>query len=298
MKTTKTPRSFIELNIADIVSAAENLRDAVPRLSKEGYGVFAGTQKQPEALTSLALSSDGMQQKRYVSLIEANELEIKGLADNMATMGLLEPIRVRPAADKGKYDLVFGCRRTLAWLYNYAKSSGKIPARLTAEVVESEGQGSLLASLSENMRAEPSPIDEAKSFRKLEKTFGMKASEIAAAMGKDVKVVRERMKLLKLSEETQEKVHLGKISQKKALAQLDGDFGTPKASTDARRVPSIKEVEKLYHAPKADLPGDYAPLITEDVRRLFASWLKVDYAPQAESTLLPPDETPAEGQPA
>ena len=85
---------------------------------------------------------------------------------------------------------------------------------ITAEVVEADGKESLLTSLSENMREEPSPIDEAKSFRRLEKAFGMKAQEIADLTGKDDKVVRERLKLLKLPLDVQDKVHLGKLSQK------------------------------------------------------------------------------------
>src|SRR5262249_17942128 len=160
--------------IANIVSASENIRDAVPRLTKESYGVFDGTEKHKDSLVSLALSDDTLKKKEYVQLIDDHEPDIVALADNMATMGLLEPIRVRETDEKGKADLIFGCRRTLAWLYNHAKSAGKIPARLTAEIVESEAKESLLSSLSENIRAEPSPIDEARSFKKLEKTFGMK----------------------------------------------------------------------------------------------------------------------------
>ncbi len=136
--------------------------------------------------------------------------------------------------------------RTLAWLYNHAKSAGKIPARITAEIVESEAKDSLLSSLSENIRAEPSPIDEAKSFRKLEKTFGMKAKEIAGVTGKDEKVVRERLKLLKLPMELQEKVHLGKLAQKKALAHLEGKDKAASPPSESRRLPSIKEIDKLY----------------------------------------------------
>lgn len=283
MKTTKTTRRFIEVNIADIVSAQENLRDAVPRLSNEGFGVFEGNDNQPDALASLALSEDSLQQAKYVELIEKHEPHIKTLADNMATMSLLEPIRVRPAEEKGKYDLIYGARRTLAWLFNYAKSAGKIPARITAEVVDSDDQDSLLSSLSENIRVEPSPIDEAKTFKRLEKNFGMKAQEIANVTGKDVKVVRERMKLLRLPAETQERVHLGTLSQKKALAILDGDKGKASETfSDPRRVPPLKDIEKLYNAQHDDLPSEYKSLITEEVRQVFAFWLNYEYAPRTE----------------
>jgi len=43
MKSQKTIRNYVELEIAAIISASENIRDAVPHLTKEGYGVFDGT---------------------------------------------------------------------------------------------------------------------------------------------------------------------------------------------------------------------------------------------------------------
>jgi ParB/RepB/Spo0J family partition protein len=286
MRTTKTTRTCCDVNIADIVSASENLRDAAPCLGVEGYGVFCASAQQPESLVSLALSTDTEQQARYVKLIEDYEPDIESLAANMATMGLLEPVRVRPAEDKGKYDLVFGCRRCLAWLSNHAKTAGRIPARLTVEIVDSDAKKSLLSSLSENIRCEPSPIDEAHSFRKLEKVFGMKVAEIAAATGKDPKVVRERLKLLKLSEDLQAKVHSGKLAQHRALAQLGAERDKEAAlPTDPRRLPRITEIEKLYGAQLAELPAEYAELVTEDVRNLFAHWLQIKYAPRAEIQL-------------
>jgi len=50
MKAQKTTRTFVELDIIDIVSAQENIRDAVPRLSNEGYGVLIGNDTQQESL--------------------------------------------------------------------------------------------------------------------------------------------------------------------------------------------------------------------------------------------------------
>jgi ParB/RepB/Spo0J family partition protein len=297
MSAKKSTRDFVELNIGDICSADENLRDAVPHLSIKGYGIFHGTDEHQDSLVSLALSEDSLKQTTYVKLIEEQEPDIESLAANMATMGLLEPIRVRLSGEKGKYDLVFGCRRCLAWLFNYARSAGKIPARITAEIVETEGKDALLTSLSENIRVEPSPIDEARSFKKLEKAFAMKASEIASAMGKDVKIVRERLKLLKLPLEIQEKVHLGKLAQKKALAYLDDDR-TAVASSDHRKLPPIKEIERLYNAARDQLPDGYNLLITEEVRRLFALWLKVSYTPRTESQKPPVMDMPASVQSA
>jgi hypothetical protein len=49
MKPQKTNRNYVELEIANIVSASENIRDAMPRLTKEGYGVFDGAEKHKDS---------------------------------------------------------------------------------------------------------------------------------------------------------------------------------------------------------------------------------------------------------
>lgn len=275
----KTDRNYVELDLATIKSANENIRDTVPTLTKLGYGVFK-PEKHKKSLFEMALSGDSQDQAQFVWLIEQHESSIKELADNMTTTGQLEPIRVRTTDNKNEYDLVFGARRTIARIYIYAKSTGKVPARLTAEIVEADGKDSLYASISENIRSEPSPIDEAKSYDRLKKSFGMNAKEIAAAMGKGEKAVRNRLKLMKLPKDMQEKVHLGKLGVERALKHLDGKADN--GAIEVRRAPTIRQIEYLYRAAADSLPDELSPLITEDVRRLFAHWLGAKYEPLPE----------------
>lgn len=275
----KTDRTYVELDLASIVGATENLRDTAPALSEQGYGVFQGTERQPESLQAMALSGDAAQQAVFVALIDRHEPQTKELADNMATTGQLEPIRVRPTDEKGKYDLVFGARRTLARLYIHAKSGGKIPARLTAEIAEQDGKDALYSSISENIRVAPSPIDEARSFERLRKTFGMSAKEIGEAVGKGEKIVRTRLRLLKLPKELRQKVHLGKIGVERALKYLDQSGESP-SDKSARRAPSLKQLDQYYSAAPDELPDDIRPFITEEARKLLAHWLGILYAPR------------------
>src|SRR5262249_31559289 len=123
-----------------------------------------------------------------------------------------------------------------------------------------------------------SPIDEARSYERLRKSFGMSSGEIASAMGKSDKVIRLRLKLLKLPKELQEKVHLGKIGVERALKYLDGAAGPNEAP--APKAPPPREIKQMYEAAPTDLPDDIRPLITEEVRRLFAHWLGVAYTPR------------------
>jgi hypothetical protein len=63
----KTERKYVELDLASIVSAGENLRDTAPRLSQKGFAVFEDTEQLP-SLKSLALSTDATEQALYVTL--------------------------------------------------------------------------------------------------------------------------------------------------------------------------------------------------------------------------------------
>jgi hypothetical protein len=80
----------------------------------------------------------------------------------------------------------------------------------------------------------------------------------------------------------QEKVHLGKLAQHKAIAYLEGKDTPSKSPSEPRKLPSIKEIEKLYNTSPGELPKDYERLITEEVRRLFAFWLNYTYKPLAK----------------
>lgn len=277
----KTQRKYEDVELARIVSASENLRDTAPRLSQKGWSVFEDTADLP-SLKTLALSKDATEQARYVALIDEEEPSVKELADNMAATGQLEPIRVRPADTKDDCDLVFGARRFLAGLYNHAKTAGTIPARLTAEIAEQDGVAALFASISENIREAPSPMDEARSYERLRKNFGMTNNEIGAAMGKSAKVIQVKLRLLRLPKDIQEKVHLGKIGVERALKHLDGKDGQKK-DKPTRRGLALTEMHELYQKAPDDLPDELRPLITEDVRKLFAHLLDLAYRPRPQA---------------
>ncbi len=291
----KTDRQFIDVDMADIIANRDQTRDAVPRLHKLGYGVFEPLEGSDKpSLASLALSSDLEQRQQFIGLIDQHENgngtskdgtkdtskgTIKWLADDMAAQGQLQPIRVRPAED-GKYHLVFGCRRCLARMYIHA-SDPKLPARLTAEVVDTaDDKVSLFASFGENIRADPTPMDEARLFTKLKKLHGMSPTEIAKAVGLDVQVVRMRQRLNQLPQELQEKVHEGRLGLVKALKILDGKEKPDAEKQDTRRkMPSRKEAEKLYNSRPDDLPSPLNHYVTEEVRMILAHWLDIPYKP-------------------
>ena len=52
----------------------------------------------------------------------------------------------------------------------------------------------------------------------------------------------------------------------------------PKEKT-GRRTPTLRDIQQLYAAAPEDLSEEMRPLVTEEVRKLFARWLGVAYTP-------------------
>jgi ParB/RepB/Spo0J family partition protein len=118
-----------------------------------------------------------------------DQISLEELAKSIREHGVLQPVIVRPS--NGAFELVAGERRVRA-----ARLAGlqEIPAiseeRTDAEVVE--------AQLVENLqRADLHPLDEADGYTRLMKA-GIGAEQVAKRVGKPVKYVFERLRLMSL----------------------------------------------------------------------------------------------------
>lgn len=293
VNTQKSEKDMVLIDLHNVVGNIGQGRAPAQTLQQMGFGIFEPIDGSDEpALLSLALATEDVkdaegavvssvadQMKQFCELMDDYEPDIVKLAADITVNGQLENARARPDKD-GKYDLIFGCRRALAVAYNHAKSAGKLPARLECEVVTSDDKSSLFAALSENaLRKNPSAMDEARFFQRLKKNFGMKPKEIAETVGIDHQVVRQRLELNNLTKEQQDRVHKGSLGVVKALNILKGKEN-PDATKDTTRVrlPGKKEAESLYGAlENSEIPEEVRPLITEDVRKYLAHYLKIEY---------------------
>jgi ParB family chromosome partitioning protein len=126
------------------------------------------------------------------------------LAASIRSVGLLQPIVVRPVA--GGYELVAGERR---WRASRIAGLVRIPA-----IVRETGDDQMLRdALIENLqRVDLDPLEEAAGFRQLVDDFGATHEEIAERVGKSRAAVTNALRLLQLSPDVQQRIAMGTIS--------------------------------------------------------------------------------------
>lgn len=178
-----------------------------------------------------------------------DEDELQELADNIEKQGLLQPITVRPIADKrqfavvdGKadfhpeYEIVYGERRFRAFSKlsdKWAEMNAVAPkgfsynrfSEIPAIVREMNDDEAFEAMITENLqRKDVDPIEEAFAFGQLIQK-GKTAEEIAARFGKSVRFVQDRVKLNSLIPELMVAIKEDNMSISAAMiiAKLDED---------------------------------------------------------------------------
>lgn len=141
-----------------------------------------------------------------------DEQALDNLAASIRENGLLQPVLVRPAADR--FQLVAGERRLLA-----AQRAGlmKIPA-VIRKVPDSQ---MLLLALVENLQREQlNPVEEAQAYQNLIDMLGATQEELALHLGKERSTIANALRLLKLPIAVRTLVTEGKLSPGHARALL------------------------------------------------------------------------------
>jgi len=166
-------------------------------------------------------SKFGLSQSLEVDKIDSSQFQVRinygnidELAANIKRLGLMEPILVRPY--DSRYEVVHGHRRVSAVKKNGQKTIRAFVKELTdLEAIELQG--------SENIqRKDYDPIEEARLYsnykRIYDETTGKRlvTRDLGKKFAKSADHVRERMLLLELPQETQEKIADKKLSVSKA----------------------------------------------------------------------------------
>ena len=166
--------------------------------------------------------------------------ELQGLADSIISVGIIEPLILRPKGEN--YEIVAGERRWRA-----AKLAGlkKVPAvvrNLTDEKVRE------IALIENIQREDLNPIEEAIAFKELINKHKLKQDDLAKRIGKSRAAVTNALRLLKLPEMVQKHLINGELSAGHARALLmlkaKTDMGNL-AEKAVREGLSVRELEKI-----------------------------------------------------
>jgi ParB/RepB/Spo0J family partition protein len=129
-----------------------------------------------------------------------NQERLKELAESIRNVGVLEPVLIRPLASKNgaSYELVCGERRLRAAQLAELEEIPAIVRELTDEQA-------LEIQVIENLqRDDLHPLDEAEGYRQLMAKGKYDVARLAERVGRSVKYIYDRVKLLQLSAEAKE----------------------------------------------------------------------------------------------
>ncbi len=155
-------------------------------------------------MTVREIKLDLIDEPSGVVRMEIDPEAVTDLAKNIAEVGLLQPLNVRPRGER--FEIVFGHRRFKAVQQLGYK---KVPC-----IVGDRGDvGTALARASENLRrVDLTPIEEAAIYADLHDNHALSYNDIGKQMGPSAGVVRRRTDLLRMPPEVQKAIHRKQIS--------------------------------------------------------------------------------------
>lgn len=168
-----------------------------------------------------------------------DEEKVRGLADSIATSGMIQPIVVRNGADG--LEIVAGERRWRA-----AKMAGL--TEVPVLVREASDEAMLELALVENIHREDlNAVDRAMAYRMYCDEFGLSADEVGKRVGEDRTTVTNYLRLLELPEKVLRMLATERISMGHARALIgvtDEDWAFRLAQRAALQGLSVRAVEE------------------------------------------------------
>ena len=137
---------------------------------------------------------------------------LEELANSIRVHGILQPIMVRPQGKR--FELIAGERR-----FRAATIAGITD--IPVIVRETSDEDSLAIALIENIQREDlNAIEAARGYRQLLNQFDLTQTELAKQLGKAQPTISNALRLLKLSDEIQNSIFTGQISEEHGKALL------------------------------------------------------------------------------
>lgn len=142
-----------------------------------------------------------------------DEYELKLLADSISANGIIQPLAVRKT-ENSKFEIIAGERR-----FRAAKMVGL--RRIPCVIHTADEQNAAILSLTENLqRSDLNIFEEAKALDRLINYYGISQSQTAAKLGIAQSTLSNKLRLLNLSPEIQERISKTRLTERHARALL------------------------------------------------------------------------------
>lgn len=163
----------------------------------------------------IEVSLDDIIPNRFQPRLAFDEQALNELAKSIRQHGIIQPLVLRKIGDK--YEIIAGERRYKA---SYIAGLSKVPA----VIINLDDNESAEVAIVENIqRKNLSPIEEAKSYKKLLDRGYLTQDQLATRMGKTQATISNKLRLLNLSEEVQDALLNNRISERHARSLLKID---------------------------------------------------------------------------
>ena len=177
-----------------------------------------------------------------------DEEALTSLAESIRSLGVLQPILVRPADQNGNHELIAGERRWRA-----ARRAGL--QTIPAVVREVEDLGSLEQAVVENLhRQDLNPLEEAAAYQQLIEDFGLTQDQAAQRVGKSRSAVANLLRLFQLPPAVQRAIGEGSLSAghaKVLLSTPDRAYQESLAKRIVAEELSVRATEQLIREREA-----------------------------------------------
>lgn len=188
------------------------LEALIPTESAAAATSAPAAHESAEGLKEIPVSA--IEPNRHQPRTVFDEEQLTALVESVRSLGVLQPVLVRPGANPGQYELIAGERRWRA-----ARRAGlqTIPA-----IVRSvEELAALEQAVVENLhRQDLNPLEEAAAYQQLIEDFGFTQEQVAQRVGRSRSAVANLLRLFQLPPTVQRMISDGDLTAGHAKALL------------------------------------------------------------------------------
>ncbi|TRW48731.1 ParB/RepB/Spo0J family partition protein [Aliidiomarina halalkaliphila] len=166
---------------------------------------------------------------------------LEDLANSVKAQGIIQPIVVRPLAEKDSFEIIAGERR---WRAAQLAQLDTVPC-LIKDVPD---EAAVAIALIENIQREDlNPLEEANALKRLMDEFEMTHQSVAEAVGKSRTTVTNLLRLTQLNSDVKILLERGDIElgHAKVLLGVEGEMQSELARIIAAKGMTVREAEQL-----------------------------------------------------